>query len=248
MRREQGGAVEVARMRSASKDRWRRGRHPHLLIIVSGGILVLALLLVLAASIALLRPRTTPAPAPAVSSLLPTPTAFVLLPNHAFWSDTARRVALVYPTTWKIALPSDSTLRLTARDGTTFLLYDTNFNRSAADGMAAVQRAHAAETSSDYDPDRATRNYLDGPVSDTLIGNEPAQEMDYTSVSKLTPTEPARHGTIVTVTHAASQYTIQVEYGSAGANTDVAGITASIRFIQPPTPIAARLDTPGMAG
>jgi len=164
-----------------------------------------------------------------------TSTAFVLPPNSAAWSDTARRVLLIYPTAWKKALPSDSTLRLTARDGTTFLLYDTNFNRSPADGIVAVQRAHATETASD-DPDIARRDDIDGSVGDTRIGDEPAKEMPYTSASKLMPTQPARRGEVLTVTHAGSQYAIQIEYGSAGGNADVADIIASFRFIEPPLP------------
>ncbi len=227
--------LEIEHADTAPEHRARRSRPARVFMAIVGDMVVLALLLVAAASIAPFWPTATPTPSPAASVLGPTPTAFVMPPSSAAWSDTARRVVLVYPTAWKKAVPSDSTLRLTARDGTTFLLYDTNFNRSPADGIAAVQRAHMAETASD-DPDLATRNYTDGPVSDMWIGEEPAKEMPYTAVAKLTPNQPARRGEVLIVTHAGSQYTIQMEYGSAGENTDVADIIASIRFVEPPLP------------
>ena len=227
--------LEIEHADTTPERRARRSRPAHAFMVSVSGIVVLALLLVAAASIALRWPGATPAPLSAPGVAVATATAFVVATNSAAWSDTARRVVLVYPTAWKKAVPSDSTLRLTARDGTTFLLYDTNFNRSPADGIAAVQRAHTAETASD-DPDLATRDYTDGPVNNTRIGDEPAKEMLCTSVAKLTSTQPARRGEVLTVTHAGSQYTIQVENGSAGENTDVAGIIASIRFVEPPLP------------
>ncbi len=228
--------VEVTPKGTTPESRVGWTRHGRRLTGIVGSLAVLAMLLVGAGSIAFLRPGIAPTPRPAPSVRVATSTAFVLPPNSAAWSDTARRVVLVYPTAWKKAVPSDSMLRLTARDGTTFLLYDTNFNRSPMDGIAAVQRAHAAETASDGDPDLATRDYTDGATSDIRIGDELANEMPYTSVSKLMPAQPARRGEVLTVTHAGSQYAIQVEYGSTGGNADVAGVIASIRFIEPPLP------------
>ncbi len=142
----------------------------------------------------------------------------------ATFTDPKNLVRLQYPSGWKVTTDADvqsNVLELDGPDDTFFFvdIYDPQTGTSVADEVQNIRDVHAKST--DF-------AYVDGPVSDSKVGGEPAKTFPFTYTAKK-PGATTLNGQIWEVNHGGKEFLLTANAGAAH-KAEIDAIIASLTF------------------
>lgn len=172
-------------------------------------------------------PTATTVPATAPPTARPTVPPTSGASNLATWADPKGLVRLQYPTDWSVtkdAGVATNVLELDGPDGTFFFLdiYDPQTAANLTDEIADVRSSHTKDT---------TFTYTDGPVSDAVVGGEPAKTFLFTYAPKNKPGAATLSGKIWDVNRSGKEFLLTGN-SNAAHNAEIDAIVASLAFLK----------------